>query len=346
LSEFRWDPFKCTWSITTNNRERDPREFIVDRQQVTLTTCPFCPGQESSTPPEVFAIRNPFSPANSPDWQVRVVPNKFPVLRIEGEIDRRSDGIYETMQGIGAHEVIIESPQHDQGLADLDEGHLTSVFQAYRERLVDLRRDKRFRYLQIFKYFGAEAGAPVPHSHSQLMAVPIIPPVIRTELSACRKFFRANQRCLACDLIARETADGRRVVYNDGQFIVVAPFASAFPFELRLFPLRHCHDFALLQNSELTGFAIALRDTLRRMRMLLNDPPYNFILHTAPPAHPDPDNPEDWISLPQDFHWHLDLVPRLGRIAGFEWGSGVYINNMPPENAARHLRNVDLAAGL
>ncbi|MCK4536503.1 MAG: galactose-1-phosphate uridylyltransferase, partial [Desulfuromonadales bacterium] len=232
---------------------------------------------------------------------------------------------------------------HEVSLADLEIAQLTSVLQAYRARLLDLRLDDRFRYLQVFKNHGVEAGAPVPHSHSQLIAVPITPPVIKAALNASRTYFRNNQCCLVCDLIAQEIADGRRVVRNDGHFLVVTPYAPVSPYELRLFPLHHCHDFALQSDAELTLFATALRDTLQRLRSLLRDPPYNFILHTAPPAHPRPGKPDYWTSLPYDFHWHLELVPRLNRIAGFEWGSGMFINTMPPEDSARHLRDVELA---
>ncbi len=346
MSDFRWDPLKNTWTITANHRERHPREFFIERQQITMTTCPFCPGLEERTPPEVFAIRPPGSPTNGPDWQVRVVPNKFPLLRIEGHLDRHTEGLYQAMQGIGAHEVIIETPEHAPWLSDLELGQMVRVFQAYRERLLDLRRDKRFRYLQIFKNHGIEAGSPVPHSHSQLIAVPITPPVLKTELNACRSYFQTNERCLICDMIAQELTDGRRVVYSDEHFLVVTPYASSSPFEMRLFPLQHNHDFALQNDTELANFAVALQSTLLKLRSLLRDPPYNFILHTAPPAHPRPGLPDYWSSLANDYHWHLELVPRLNRIAGFEWGSGLHINPMPPEAAARHLRNTDPSPGL
>lgn len=342
MSEFRWDPLKCTWSITANHRERHPREYFVERQQVEMATCPFCPGQEDKTPPALYVTR-PSGPAGNPaEWQVRVVPNKFPLLRIEGELNRHPEGLYQVMQGIGAHEVVIETPRHDVSLADLEITQLTRVFQAYRARLLDLRLDKRFRYLQVFKNHGVEAGAPVPHSHSQLMAVPITPPVIKTELNASRAYFRDKLRCLVCDLMAQEIADGRRVVFNDGNFLVIAPYASTSPFELRLFPLQHEHDFTLQSDRQLADFATALRDTLRRLRILLRDPPYNFFLHTAPPPHPRPGHAGYWTSLADDFHWHLELVPRVNHSAGFEKGSGLFINTMPPETAARYLRQIDL----
>jgi UDPglucose--hexose-1-phosphate uridylyltransferase len=341
VSDFRWDPLKSSWVIVGNNRTRQPHEFVIERQQMVMSACPFCPGNEQKTPDEVFAVRPPGSLPNSRDWQVRVVPNKFPLLRIEGELDRRPEGLYETMAGIGAHEVIIETPDHEHSMADLDEAQITRILQAYRARLIDLRRDHRFRYLQVFKNHGVEAGAPVPHTHSQLMAVPITPPVTKTELNVCRNYFRAHERCLVCDLLNQELSDGRRVVLANGQFIVVTPYASSFPFELRMFPRQHGHDFVEQTDAQLAACAAALKDVLQRLRILLNDPPYNFILHTAPPAHPRPGKPEQWASLAQDYHWHIELVLRLSRIAGFEWASGFYINAMSPEDAARFLRKVD-----
>jgi UDPglucose--hexose-1-phosphate uridylyltransferase len=342
LSEFRWDPLKGTWVITENQRSRQPREFIIERQRTSITVCPFCPGQEDKTPRELYALRPEGTQPNEPGWQVRVVPNKFPVLRIEGELNQQSTGLYRSMHGVGAHEVIIETADHQRSLAQLEVPEISAVLQAYRARLLDLRQDPRFRYLQIFKNHGIEAGAPLPHSHSQLMAVPITPPVTRSELNACFGHYRATGNCLICDLLAQEIADGRRVVCNDGRFLVLAPYASCFPFELRLFPLQHNHDFALQSDQELTECARALQEMLRRLFRLLEDPPYNFILHTAPPTPSKVSKPGYWQSLEHDYHWHIELVPRLSQIAGFEWGSGFFINPLPPEDAARFLRSIDL----
>ena len=341
MSEFRKDALKGTWVITENQRVRQPREFLTDRQKTTMTICPFCPGQEAKTPMEVFALRPDNTKPNEPGWQVRVVPNKFPILRIEGELNQQTTGLNLSMHGIGAHEVIIETADHHRSLAQLEIAEISAVLKAYRARLLDLRLDPRFRYLQVFKNHGIEAGAPLPHSHSQLMAVPITPPVTRGELNACRAHFNQTGHCLICDLLAQEIADGRRVVFNDGRFLVLAPYASTCPFELRLFPLQHNHDFALQDDQELAACASALQDMLRRLYRLLQDPPYNFILHTSPPFQKRLSKPGYWETLPQDYHWHIELVPRLSQIAGFEWGSGFYINPLPPEDAAHFLRETD-----
>lgn len=345
MSELRWDPLKKSWTIIINHLWRRPRDFPRERETSTLAVCPFCYGREEKSPPEVFAIRPRDSLPNTPGWKVRVVPNKYPVLRIEGDLDHRGVGLYDVMNGVGAHEVIIESPDHDRSMADFSPGEIADVFRAYRVRLLDLRRDARFRYIQIFGNHGLEAGAAIPHPHSQLIALPLTPTMVSTELSSCRAYYRDKERCLICDLLAQELATQDRIVLDDGRFVVYAPYASSFPFELHIAGRRHGHDFALLTDEEFLALAETFKEALQRLRSVLRDPPYNFILHTAPPAHPRPGKPDHWRTLPLDFHWHLELVPRLTKIAGFEWGSGFHINPTPPEEAARFLRQADLVAG-
>jgi UDPglucose--hexose-1-phosphate uridylyltransferase len=346
MSQLRWDPLKLSWVIITDDRGRRPRDFIGEREKVVVSVCPFCYGQEEKTPREIFAIRPDGSRPDTSGWRVRVIPNKFPALRIEGELEKRGVGLYDVLNGIGAHEVIIETPDHDRHLADLAPAEIADVLRAWRSRLLDLRRDPRFRYILIFKNHGAEAGAGIPHSHSQLIAVPITPPVATTELSVCREYYERKERCLFCDILAQELASGERIVRDDGDFLVFAPFASCFPFELRIVPKRHGHDFGLLADADLAALAATLKDTLARLRAVLRDPPYNFVLHNAPPMHLRLGKPAYWGSLPYDYHWHIELVPRLTKIAGFEWGSGFYMNPTPPEEAARYLREADLSVTL
>jgi UDPglucose--hexose-1-phosphate uridylyltransferase len=186
VSEFRWDNLRGCWVIMLNSRQRLPREFMIERQRSEMLSCPFCPGQEAKTPHEVYALRPVHLPADSPGWQVRVVPNKFPILRIEGDLRQQQQGLHQSLPGIGAHEVIIETSDHERTLADLEVGEIADVLKAYRARLLDLRGDPRFRYLQIYKGHGIEAGAPVPHSHSQLIAVPIIPPLVQDLINNSR----------------------------------------------------------------------------------------------------------------------------------------------------------------
>ena len=250
--------------------------------------------------------------------------------------------MYDVMNGIGAHEVIIETPDHDRTLADLTVNEVNDVLIAYRHRYLDLRKDFRFRYMVLFKNHGTRAGASLSHSHSQLIAVPLLPPVASTQLKVARKYFSEKERCVFCDLIDFELREGVRVVKEFSNFVTLTPYASSSPFELRLYPKRHSHDFALMNDAQLAELAVAMKDMLLRVKTVLRDAPYNFILHTAPPMHRRPGKPEHWNSLEHDYHWHIELVPRLTQVAGFEWGTGFYINPTSPEDAARFLREADV----
>jgi UDPglucose--hexose-1-phosphate uridylyltransferase len=340
MSELRWDPLKLHWVIIATERGRRPRDFQMETVPDNMTSCPFCYGNEDKTPPELFALRSSGEP-NSPNWRVRVIPNKYPALRIEGELKSRGYGPYDVMEGIGAHEVIIETPDHAKGMADLSVEEITEVLFAYRARFVDLRRDPRFRYMVLFKNHGRRAGATLSHSHSQLIAVPLTPPVAATELRVCQEFYESKERCIFCDLLEFELASRQRVVREFANFVTVTPYASCFPFELRLYPKRHSHDFVRMDDLELGELAEALKDMLCRVKTVLSDPPYNFILHTAPPKQPRLGKPDFWGSIEYDYHWHIELVPRLTDIAGFEWGTGFYINPTSPEDAATFLREVE-----
>jgi len=344
MSELRFDPIRRRWSIIATERRFRPHEFKrpVMEPPGDVGGCPFEYGNEHTTPPEVFAIpRGPRLP-NTPNWSVRVVPNKFPALGIEGDLTREAVGIFDKVAGIGAHEVIVETPDHLRPMADLTPPEIALVFRAWRDRIIDLRRDTRIRYVLLFKNHGREAGASLYHPHSQLIATPIIPTVVVQELNVAREHWGHKERCVFCDLIAQERALGDRVAIETDRFVLLEPFASAFPFESWILPKRHGHDFALCSDDLLEDLARLLHDFLRRIRALLDDPPYNLILHTAPSPHPRPGQPEFWSTIEYDFHWHIEFIPRITRIAGFEWGSGYSINPTPPEEAARFLREVAL----
>ncbi|KAF0216081.1 MAG: UDPglucose--hexose-1-phosphate [Geobacteraceae bacterium] len=341
MSELRWDPLKLHWVIIATDRGRRPRDFQVETEAAEMTSCPFCYGNENKTPGEIFAIRSS-GPPNSPNWKVRVIPNKYPALRIEGDLNKRGYGLYDVMSGIGAHEIIVETPDHERGLADLTPAEITDVLVAYRTRYLDLRKDLRFRYMVLFKNHGTRAGATLSHAHSQLIAVPLTPPVAATELKICREFYDTKERCIFCDLIEFELSAGDRVVREFANFVTVTPYASCFPFELRLYPKKHSHDFALMNDGQLSELAVALKDMLLRLKTVLKDPPYNFILHTAPPMQQRLGKPEYWSSISYDYHWHIELVPRLTQIAGFEWGTGFFINPTSPEDAAAFLREAEI----
>jgi UDPglucose--hexose-1-phosphate uridylyltransferase len=262
---------------------------------------------------------------------VRVVPNKFPALRIEGDLERSGEGLYDRMNGVGAHEVVIESPEHAARLEELPTAHLAEVLRAYRERVLDLARDLRLEYVTVFKNQGEAAGATLEHSHSQLIATPIVPMIVAEELSGALQHFRIKQRCIWCDIVRQERQAGVRVIREEGGLIAVAPFAPRLPFETWILPVAHRSGYEATSNDELLSLATLLGDILKRIGSALDDPPYNLILHSAPLRARALDH----------FHWHLEITPKLTRVAGFEWGSGFFINPTPPEEAARHLRGDD-----
>jgi len=340
MSELRHDPISKTWVIIATERSRRPMDFVPSQESTgDGAFCPFCEGHEDKTPPEIVAVRRPGTEPNTPGWSVRVIPNKFPALMIEGTPDRRGIGLYDKMRGIGAHEVIVESPDHNLMIPDMPDDQLHTVVEVWAERLRDLIRDRRFKYILLFKNHLPTAGASLAHPHTQIIATPVTPRAVAMKLESAKAHHQVKERCLFCDLIAQEIEDGSRVVYLDDQFVALAPYASRFPFEVFLAPRRHNHSFVETAPAELAAFGGALRDTLGRLRRALKDPPYNFVLHTAPNTETIPRRSHYWDKLPFDFHWHVEILPRLTKMAGFEWGTGFFINPTPPEVAAEFLRN-------
>ena len=305
--------------------------------------CPFCEGQEGQTPPEISAIRPAGSLPNGPGWSLRVIPNRYPALTIEGQPDRRGVGVYDRMHGIGAHEVIIESPRHELELENQPLEHLTLVIKTWRDRVADLMRDSRFKYVLLFKNQGAAAGATLVHPHTQLIATPVTPRTVAVELDTSRAHHEIKERCLYCDVIAQELEDGRRIVHVTEDFVAFAPYASRFPFELALAPRRHQHEFGHISDELVPSFARALTNVLARLAIALRNPPYNFVLHTAPNTNVIPRRASHFTTLEYDWHWHMEILPRLTRVAGFEWGTGFHINPTPHEIAARFLRETEVA---
>ena len=329
MPELRKDPIMGRWVIISTERARRPSDFSRRRENRKATQCAFCSGHEQETPPEVLAFRSNGGASNSSDWKVRVVPNKFPALRIEGEIGRKGAGIFDMMNGVGAHEVIIETPDHAADLAQLAEQQIEDVLWSYHDRVHDLKKDRRFRYILIFKNHGSEAGASLEHTHSQLIALPIVPLNVAEELNGAREYFRLKERCVFCDLVRQECEDQVRLVAENEEFVTVCPFAPRFPFETWILPKSHGEAFEQMTRHAYRNLARALRDILGRLNRVLDSPPYNFLIHSLP------------IREPEDgyYHWHVEIMPKLTKVAGFEWGTGFYINPTPPEDAAGHLRD-------
>ncbi|HJQ83758.1 MAG TPA: galactose-1-phosphate uridylyltransferase [Candidatus Binatia bacterium] len=329
MPELRKDPIVGRWVIIATERVRRPSDFPRRAAPPAPRACPFCPGHEEQTPPEVLAVRDAGAPADGPGWRVRVVPNKFPALRVEGALERRGHGLYDLMNGVGAHEVVVESPDHDRSLAQLPDEALADVLRAYRSRILDLQRDDRFRAVLVFKNHGAEAGATLTHPHSQLIATPVIPITVADELHGARSYHDYRERCLFCDIVRQESDERVRIVAETQSMVAFAPFAARVPYETWLLSRRHAAAFEQLDDEELAALATLLRTVLAKLDRALGDPPYNLVLHSAPfGAGESP-----------SYHWHFELLPKLVALAGFELGTGFHINPVPPEDAARVLRD-------
>lgn len=331
MPELRKDPVTDRWVIISEERGKRPIFLLDEIQPPKTIICPLCPGNESMTPPEVFAIRKDGSLPNSPGWNLRVVPNKFPALRIEGDLEKEGIGLYDRMNGIGAHEVIIETPNHDEHLFDMDAARLKDIFVAFRERCLDLSKDIRFRYIIVFKNYGQRAGASIDHSHSQLIALPIVPKNVSEEIKGGLTHYKLKERCIFCDIIAQEKDEGIRVVVENEKFIAISPYASRFPFEIWILPKKHESSFLThVESGAYLSLAEIFSVVLKRYERALKRPPYNFMIHTSP---------LNITEIPY-YHWHMEIIPRLTRLAGFEWGTGFYINPTPPEEATSFLKEV------
>lgn len=333
MPELRKDPVIGRWVIISTQRRQRPQAFRKYPNVKKGGFCPFCEGNESHTPAEIIAYRSNGGPPNSPGWTLRVVPNKYPALMIEGDLGRAGLGIYDQMNGVGAHEVIIESPKHEDSLANMSIKQIYDIFWAFKERILDLQNDKRFRYILIFKNEGEAAGASLEHTHSQLIALPIIPKRMMEELDGSQSYFNYKERCVFCDIIKQELMFRDRIIEENNEFVSIVPFAPRFPFETWILPRQHNSRFETATQNDFNSLAMMIKKILMKMDKVLEIPPYNLILHSSP------------FSIPSDYyyHWHIELMPKLTHVAGFEWGTGFYINPVSPEEAAEYLRNAEIA---
>ncbi|KMP11931.1 galactose-1-phosphate uridylyltransferase [Candidatus Nitromaritima sp. SCGC AAA799-C22] len=332
MSELRKDPILDRWVIISKERGERPQDFPPPDKLTGKGFCPFCAGHEKNTPPEILAYRSNGASADTPGWTLRVVPNKYPALNIEGEVSDLSTGLFSGISGIGSHEVIIECPDHQGELEHLPRDRVTDCFRAFKERLIALKKDSRIQYALIFKNHGEAAGATLEHTHCQLIALPILPELVADEIAGCERHFAANERCIYCDLIQQEITAKQRIVAQNERFVALCPYASRYPFEIWVLPHDHSTRFEETRDRELSDLSDLFKETLLRMRTALKEPPYNFVLHTSP-LNGD---------MEHQYHWHIEIMPKLTKLAGFEQGTGFYINPAPPEDAAEILRNLSI----
>lgn len=338
MPELRRDPIVGYWTIISTERSRRPMEF-KPHVHVGELPCPFCEGHERETTDEVYAVRRAGSKPNGPGWDVRVILSKVPILSEDRPLERYGQGLYDLMEGVGRHEIILETPEHKPDLDRLPKAQVEKVIGVYVERMRELEKDSRFKYALLFKNHGLISGSShdiVRHSRSQLIATPITPKRVKEELAAAKNYFDRRDRCVFCDVLRQEASDASRLVAENRSFLAFCPFAARSPFEIWILPKRHSPDFSRLEASERPDLAAILTECLSKIRVLLNDPPYNFILHTAPYRHRKKE--VYWKTIEEDYHWYLQVSPRLTQNAGFEWGTGIHINPTPPEDAALLLR--------
>ncbi len=329
MLELRKDPVLGHWVSVAASRAGRPFQIGPGRQEPEETeNCPFDEGSEAQTPPEVAALRRSGSKPDGPGWQIRVFPNRFPALSPGETLEPGLAGMYEKSGAVGFHEVVVETPDHRKDLSDLSPEEIAGVLRIYRERMLAHRQDSRIQSVIVFKNVGWRAGATLAHSHSQLLALPIVPKKLSDELEGARSYFEARGQCVYCDILRQERASDERSVFENDAFFVFSPFWARFPFECWVIPKKHASDFGRIGEKEIPLLASAFKLLLSRLREVLRNPSYNLLIHTAPPG---PDHEKS-------FHWHLEAVPRLGEMVGFEWGTGFYINPVPPEKAALLLR--------
>ncbi len=334
MPDLRKDPIVGRWVIIAKNRAKRPHELIDGTAtRPTGSFCPFCEGHENHTTPEIAAYRTPGTHHDKPGWRVRVVPNKFPALEIEGELGKRGQGMYDMMRGVGAHEVIVESPKHLTSTTDLSAEALRDVFWIYRDRLLDLQRDKRLVYGMVFKNVGAAAGASLEHTHSQLIVTPIVPINVAEEIDGASQYYRYRGRCVYCDMVEQELSQEKRVVLDSPGFVAFCPFAARFPFETWIVPIQHASHYETLSRPAAEELGRVIKRVMEKIETALDRPAYNYIIHTAP---------FDTPALGH-YHWHIEIIPRVTKTAGFEWGTGFYINPVPPEEAATFMRSLEAA---
>ncbi|MDP3260026.1 MAG: galactose-1-phosphate uridylyltransferase [Thermodesulfovibrionales bacterium] len=334
MHELRKDPLMNRW-VAVMSDSMSPGEYNLPGEEAKESECILCSGREKETPPEITAIRENGSNPNEPGWLARVIPSFNPILHVEGDLGRRGVGMYDRMNSIGANEIIIETPEHNKASGDIGFEQMIRVVSLYKERITDLEKDLRLRYILIYKNSGREAGAVYSHLHSQIIATPIIPRRIKEELNVAKQYYSYKERCIFCDIIREELRYGERVIFETKKFIAFCPYAQISSFEFCIIPKRHSCAFQEINSEEMEDLALMLSAMMKKLSAILKNPPYNYIIHTAPNMIPRRNH---WHTLGEDYHWHIEVTPRLTRVSGFEWGSGFYVITTSPEDAAKYLR--------
>ena len=325
MSELRKNAVKNRWVAVVEDRALKPNDFPIARSGPAGSPgnggfCPFCEGNEEHTPPEIASCRLDGSKPDGPGWLVRAIPNKFSAFELEGILQTRSNGIHTFSNGLGRHEVIIETPEHGIEFHELQVDRIDMLLRILKQRYNELAKDNRIKYIQIYKNQGLYAGASLKHTHSQIVGLPYNP----GENSGMPLYYNENRKCLICGIMDQERAEETRLVFESENYIVLCPYASRFPYELWILPKRHADHFGDIEDSETTELAGILKNMTIAIMETLDSPSYNLIINTAP------------VNTPYEpgYHWFIELTPRLIINAGVEIATGTFINPVSPELAA------------
>ncbi|MEW6109647.1 MAG: HIT domain-containing protein [Nitrospirota bacterium] len=336
LHELRKDPLLGRW-VAVLNQSKSPAEYVIPSDEEDEKECMLCAGREDETPPEIMSVEKLNPSKSAREWWTRVIPNFTPIFKVEGDLCRRGEGMYDKMNSVGANEIIVESPEHSAKPEDMGLDQMVRVLMTYRERMSDLEKDPRLRYTLIYKNSGKEAGAVFSHPVSNIASTPVIPKRVKEELDGAKQYFAYKERCIFCDIIREELRVGSRVILETKSFVAFCPYASKFPFESWIVPKRHNCAFQDIKTEEIEDMALILSSVLKKIRAAFDGLAFNYFIHSAPNRIPRKNH---WHTLGEDFHWHLEIMPRLLRTSGFEWGSGFYILPTSPESAAKYLKEV------
>ncbi len=334
MSEIRKDPVSHTWVVISTERGKRPSDYKrKELEKISQKGCPFCEGKEFTQPTQKFAIWPGEYDEKTKQWITRVLPNKFPALKASTQFYQGEVGeLYHYLAGVGGHEVLVDSRDHFDTLANMKSEQVEAVLRTYIQRYKYWRVDPRIVYVLIFKNYRHEAGASLSHPHSQLIATPIIPPRIFEELREAKEYYKMENKCIFCQMVEVELKEGSRKVFENESIVAFCPYASRFPFEIYILPKNHQAILEELDEKSIFYLTEAIQEVFKRLEKLLNDPPYNYMLHVSPLRT---------LGLLY-YHWHFEVIPRLAMPAGFEFGGGIFINPISPEDAAKALREVDL----
>ncbi|MBZ4667840.1 MAG: UDPglucose--hexose-phosphate uridylyltransferase [Epulopiscium sp.] len=329
MSEIRKDIVTGVWTIIAVERGKRPHDFEKQSIKKNSEGCPFCAGNENQTPPEVLAYRTGQQEPNNSKWKVRVVPNKYSALKEQNAVETIK-GFYETITGYGVHEVLIDTTDHEATIGKMSYEQLELVLRALKERYKDISSDDKIKYVQIFKNQGAEAGASLQHPHWQIIGVPLMPENQKQIIKGSKKYFQEHSRCVYCEMLRYERNAKVRIIYENKYFTLFAPYASRFCYETWIMPKQHLYDFSRLKDEHLKSLAQILKESIQRYEKVFDQLAYN-ICFMSPPLE---------ANVEKYFHWHIQIIPRLGNLAGFELSTGSYINPTPPEMVAETLQKV------